>query len=295
MLHELELEFINYIQLFRNPLFDYFFKFLDFFDRQEFFFILIPIIWLGKGWKTGLRLFYILFFSSFINQVLKEFFLSPRPFHIDVNVGIIQVGGLGFPSGAAQTVILLSGLLLISWKTPWKWVLASTYTLFVSFSRVYLGIHFPSDILGGWLIGFCLLAIFVYVLPPIERQLERLNSLSLFLLSQAIPMLVLTCQHSILILSISSIAMGMGLGLFIIHSYHLLLILPKTRKEFILRGLVGVLGTFAYYSMTLLLPTSNSIFYLFPKFLLLGLWVSLGSQLVCREIFRNNQALEASS
>lgn len=81
MSHSSELEIIRFIQEFRNPILDGFFKFLDFFDRQEFFFVLIPAVWLGKGWKWGLRLFYILFLSSLTNHALKEFFLSPRPFH----------------------------------------------------------------------------------------------------------------------------------------------------------------------------------------------------------------------
>jgi undecaprenyl-diphosphatase len=160
MLHDLELEVINFIHQFRNPLFDEFFKFLDFFDRKEFFLVLIPILWLWLGWTTALRLSCILILSSLVNHALKEYFLYPRPFHLDSNVGIIQVNGFGFPSGAAQTVILLSGAFLVSWKSSWKWAVALTYILLVSFSRIYLGVHFPSDILGGWIVGFGLLAIY---------------------------------------------------------------------------------------------------------------------------------------
>jgi membrane-associated phospholipid phosphatase len=294
MIHIRELEIIYGIHQFRNPFFDQFFKLFDFFDRQEFFFILIPIIWLWFGWRIGLKLFYILLLSSLFNHDLKEFFSSPRPFHLDPNIGIIQVSGLGFPSGAAQTVILLSGILLKSWKNYWGWFIACTYILLVSFSRIYLGIHFPSDILGGWLIGFCLLAIYLYAFPPLERQLEQLNPLSLFLLSQAIPMLLIIWQYSIPAMRICSVAMGVGIGLFIIHSYRLFLTPPKTFKEFILRGLVGVIGTFGCYFLTLLLPITNSILYLLPRFLILGLWVSLGSHLVCRKLFANNKFLKAS-
>lgn len=295
MTHDLELEFINFIQHFRNPLLDYFFKFLDFFDRQEFFFVLIPTIWLSQGWKTGLRLFYILLLNSLANHALKEFFLSPRPFHLDAHVGIIQVSGLGFPSGAAQTVILLSGILLCSWKSSWRWIVAFTYILLVSFSRVYLGIHFPTDILGGWLVGLGLLTIYLYVRPPIERQIERLNPLSIFFLSQAVPILLLFWQYSIPAIRLCSIAMGIGIGLFVIHSYQLFLTFPKNATEYVLRALVGVLGTFLCYALTLQFPTSHAIFYLFLQFLVIGLWVSLGSHLVCRQLFTNcKTSLEVS-
>lgn len=291
MTHDWELQLINFIQQFRNPQLDYFFKFLDFFDRQEFFFVLIPIFWLGQGWKTGLRLFYILFLSSLTNHALKEIFLSPRPFHLDANVGIIQVSGLGFPSGAAQTVILLSGLLLIFWKSSWKWVVVFNYILLVSLSRVYLGLHFPTDILGGWGVGLGLLAIYLYVRPPIERQIERLNPLSIFLLSQMVPILLLICFYSIPAIRMSAVAMGMGMGLIVIYFYQLFLTPPQNTKEYVQRAVVGVVGTFACYAMTLLLPTTHSSLDLFPRFLVLGLWVSLGSHLVCRQLFTNCKLL----
>lgn len=284
MSHTFELELINLIQEFRTPLLDQFFKSLDFFDRQEFFFVLIPIIWLGQGWKTGLKLFYILLLSSLMNHALKEFFLSPRPFHLDAHLGIIQVSGLGFPSGAAQTVILLSGLLVSSWKSSWKWVVAFLYVGLVSFSRVYLGVHFPSDILGGWLVGFGL-AIYNYVFPPIENSLQKFKPITLFWLSQAIPTLLLIWQYSIPAMRLCGVAMGMGIGLFIVHSYQLFLTPPKDTKEYALRGLIGVLGAFTCYALTLLLPTSDAIIFFFPRFLLWGLWVGLGSNLLCRKLF----------
>lgn len=284
MLHNLELELINFIHLFRNPLFDVFFKSLDFFDRLEFFFILIPIIWLGQGWKTGLRLFYILLLSGIVNYALKKVFLSPRPYHLDSQVGLIQVSGFGFPSGAAQTVILLSGILFISWKSSWKWVLASVYILFVSFSRVYMGIHFPTDILGGWVVGFGLLAIYLYLFPIVERHLEQLNPFSLLLLSQVVPLLLLISLYSIPIMGFCSVAMGMGVGLYIAHSYQLFLMPPINTKESILRAIVGVLGTFLCFVLTSFLPSSHSIIDLAPRFFVIGLWLSLGSSFVCRKL-----------
>lgn len=277
--HAQEIEFIQWMHQFRSAFSDLFFIFLNFFDRFEFFFILIPLVWLNYGWKAGFRLSFVLLLNVIVNKTLKSFFASPRPFHMNPHIAILQLPGLGFPSGAAQTVILLSGLLLRYWENSWKWLLAALYVLFISFSRIYLGVHFPTDVLGGWLVGFGLLLIYFWTAPPIERRLKKWSPFSLFLLSQTVPLLLLLCYHYLM--RMSAVFMGMGLGLFVMHSYHLFLMPPKSNKEYLYRALLGILGTFLLYILTGFLPYAETDIFLFVRFFLIGLWVSLGSPLIC--------------
>ncbi|WP_079989499.1 phosphatase PAP2 family protein [Candidatus Protochlamydia phocaeensis] len=284
MLHAIELEFIHFIHQFRQAWSDQLFKWLNVFDRPEFFFFLIPILWLGQGWRTGLRLFYILLLSSLFNQTLKEFFQSPRPFHLDPHVGIIQVGGFGFPSGAAQTVMLLSGILLNTAKSNWKWLIAATYIILVSFSRVYLGVHFPSDILAGWLVGVGLWAAYTYLGPLIERQLEVLQPISLLLLSQTAPIVLFILHPSLSSFHICSVAMGLGLGAWIAYSRQLFLSPPASAKEYTLRAVIGVASTFACEAAISLSFPSQPVTALLFRFFLLGFWVSLVNPIFCLKL-----------
>jgi len=293
MLHSLEIEWIQLLHQFRTPFLDHFFKLLNLLDRHEFFFLLIPIVWLGVGWKPGLRLFYILFLSILVNQALKGLFLSPRPCHLDPTLGVIQIGGLGFPSGAAQTVILLSGLLLQSQKRAWKWVLVTCYIAFVSFSRIYLGAHFPSDILGGWFVGFALLMVHNHAFPRLENLLVKLKSTFLLLLSQAVPLLLLFAFNTSMTVPICSMAMGISLGLFWSHAYQLLPDRPKELSQALLRGLIGACGAFMCYEWIPLIIPSTSTFHLFIQFLLLGLWLGLGSHLVCHLLPKQKESRNA--
>lgn len=266
--YEKQLEFIRYLHQFSTPWLDDIFKFLNYFDRPEFLFVLIPIVWIGYHWKPGLRLFYILMLSGIVNIFLKQLIIAPRPFHLDPSVGLIEVEGFGIPSGAAQTVILLSGILLNSVRKRWAWILCINYVFWISLSRVYLGVHFPSDILGGWIIGLLLWALYTYGRPPFEKWLVKLSLLMRFLLSQLIPLLLWAIVPKASRLIILTLTVGMGICLA--AYFKILLSIPKNRKIFLFRSLIGVAGTFffAFISENLWQP------------FLIGLWLSFGANLV---------------
>ncbi len=94
----------------------------------------------------------------------------PRPHQLDPSLGILTASSNGFPSGAAQSSILLSGILIKEWSCPLKWIIAPIYVVIICISRMYLGLHFPLDIIGGLGIGALLLMLYLY-----SPSLQRLN------------------------------------------------------------------------------------------------------------------------
>jgi undecaprenyl-diphosphatase len=109
-----------------------------------------------------------------LNDVLKELFARPRP---QVVPHLREVMSLSFPSGHALTsaaVFLTLGALLmrVAERRLVKFYVMSVAiaaTLLVGSTRVYLGVHYPSDVLAGWLIGVSW-ALLCWLL---ERSLER--------------------------------------------------------------------------------------------------------------------------
>lgn len=108
--------------------------------------------------------------SLTVNPMLKLLVHRPRPSG-DLVAIWTDTSGMGFPSGHAATATILFGLLyyLAPALAPWK-----TATLIVRFfslmmigligvSRVYLGAHWPSDVLGGFLVGGIILSLLIHL------------------------------------------------------------------------------------------------------------------------------------
>lgn len=117
--------------------------------------------------NTRLAVWYFLTVSvgaGAVNQLVKIFFRRPRPTHIE---HLIVQGGYSFPSGHAMGSIIAYGALLfliIRASKTWLPVLIASATLLpliglIGISRVYLGVHYPSDIIGGYSLGLAVLSL----------------------------------------------------------------------------------------------------------------------------------------
>ncbi len=282
MIHIFELGVIRWIQQIRTPILDVFFRFLDFFDKPEFFCVLIPAIWLIKGQKTGIKLFYLLLLSGTINSLLKNLLASPRPFHLDPELGLLPISGYGLPSGAAQTVMLLSALLLTHWKSSYRWAIIIPYVSLVSFARIYLGIHFPTDILAGWSVGIAVWACYQYIFPFLERKISTLSPLSCLFLCLVPPLSILIGAPSLKLTYICLSSIGIGLGIYLTHWLFGNVPPASHTIEKIVRAFIGICGTFLCYALSVYSPSA--------AFFCMGLWVSMGSVWVCKVLQKFQEA-----
>lgn len=89
--------------------------------------------------------------SALLNLAAKHAFARVRP---SLWESIAPEATFSFPSGHAMGSMTLAWVcMLLAWRTRWRWpvtCVAVAFTLLVGLSRIYLGVHFPSDILAGW-------------------------------------------------------------------------------------------------------------------------------------------------
>jgi membrane-associated phospholipid phosphatase len=239
--HDQQLYFIAQLAQNRPEWLNPFFRLLYYFDTPYFFFILIPIVWLGISYQWGLRIFYWFSLNNLLILSLKTAFGWPRPNTEHPELGLFPSTSYGFPSGGALICMFLGGLLITYWRTTAAWIIGCTYILLVSFSRLYLGVHYPLDILGGWIVAWIMLFLFITLNDPIERFLIKKGPPFCLALTFGIPLLILPFAppHPAIRDSLSA-AMGIGLGTYLSFRYHLFLPPAPALPESVCRSLLGI-------------------------------------------------------
>lgn len=152
-----------------------FFQFITNFGSVPYlvFFLFVSFFCL-KEKRNFKFLFLMMAFEVVANLVLKNFFSRPRP----TILWLIEETGFSFPSGHMMASTMFYGLCSYFLCTSsCRKSLKITGTLFFSFlticigiSRIYLGVHYASDILGGFLVSTCLLTFGIFFFQNMQQK-----------------------------------------------------------------------------------------------------------------------------
>ena len=137
---------------------------------------LVLVLGLWQKLREGLLAGFAIIGSALLNLGAKQVFARDRP---TLWESIAPESTFSFPSGHAMgSMTLACVLVLLAWHTRWRWpvlAIALALVVLVGFSRVYLGVHYPSDILAGWTAAITwTVAIYLLVFPHGRRPWQRI-------------------------------------------------------------------------------------------------------------------------
>jgi membrane-associated phospholipid phosphatase len=136
---------------------------VTYFGSDIAFIALLSLYYSLSGGASG-RALGIAFGLSFVtNTFLKEFLNLPRPYFLDPSVASVAAQatgtGSGLPSGHAQMSATFWFARAARFGYAWLWIVAVLVVVLVSFSRLYLGVHFPQDVMVGLILGMYFAAL----------------------------------------------------------------------------------------------------------------------------------------
>ena len=127
--------------------------------------------------KYGVKFAIATLSSTALYQIMKYIFQRPRP---DLTLRLIEQGGYSFPSGHSMNCLVSYGILiylLLRYCENRRLAKLLSFglgllTILIGFSRVYVGVHYPTDIIGGWSLGIAVLVAMIYAFEKFDSRSE---------------------------------------------------------------------------------------------------------------------------
>lgn len=158
----------DWIATWANPFCDVFFRVVTDLGSPSFYYIVIaPLFW-AVDRRRAAGLFLLLLAAGYVNTYAKIWVNTPRPdpaLARVLDLRPLQSHSNAFPSGHAQMALVFFGYLAWWLRRRWVTIAAVVTIALISFSRLYLAVHFPIDIIGGLALG----ALMMPLMGPMDR------------------------------------------------------------------------------------------------------------------------------
>lgn len=160
---EFEIRILEYLRNISTSFTDKIFEAITMVGEQEILIVIMVFIYFLFNKKAGQRIAFSVFTSLLVNNGIKALVKRPRPFDLYpdriIPARVETATGYSFPSGHAQGSAATYTSLGILINKKKVWIIISILILLIAGSRIFLGVHYPSDAITGVLIGITIAII----------------------------------------------------------------------------------------------------------------------------------------
>lgn len=172
----------SFLHSFSNRIVDSYFVFFTYLGNWQTISLVLIVMHLILNYKDKLSMDSVVLLSVCSNSIIKHIVCRPRPSVLR----LVKIGGYSFPSGHSMIAITLYGFLftLVTCKIKKKWLRLLLQILLVCLifniciSRIYVGVHYASDVFGGFTLGLVELLLVLYCRKKYfggDRDVQSLN------------------------------------------------------------------------------------------------------------------------
>lgn len=158
------MDFLYLLESIRVPVLNEFMLLITQLGDETAFLVIALIMFWCIDKRKGYYVMAVGFIGTLLNQFMKLFFRVPRPWVLDGNFTILEqaregAGGYSFPSGHTQSSVGSFGAIACTTKNRWIRIAAIAVAVLVPFSRMYIGVHTPADVLVAAAMALALIVI----------------------------------------------------------------------------------------------------------------------------------------
>ena len=178
-----ELQFLKWLETIRTGFLTALFEGITILGEETLIILLVVALWFAVDSRLAKKVFFVTIFSTGLNGIVKNLAQVPRPFDKGITpVRHETATGFSFPSGHTQNFSTCSTLFAIKFKKTWFTILTIVLIALVAFSRLYLGVHYPSDVIVGIALGVGMAFLGNYLFDHVKSEkILYLTVLAIFL------------------------------------------------------------------------------------------------------------------
>lgn len=169
---DFQLSILEFFQTLRSPILSTIFLIFTISTELPILVLFTATIYWCINKKYGQRMLFALIANITVNTGIKEFFRAPRPIGVKGldSMRISTATGYSFPSGHTQSATTFWVSMIMIFKEKWIYILGSIMILGVGVSRLYLAVHWPIDVLFGWIFGIIFTILFLNLFNIVDKN-----------------------------------------------------------------------------------------------------------------------------